>query len=903
MRGVWRSITVAGLCAGAAFAASLVPQRVKDAVAAWPSAVSEEQRIDLESHFGPLDDGALHGVTDLGDEFQNAGKEQESMHAYEFCAWYAKRAKNYLRASVCLQLIGGLERLQGRYVEAEKHYREAIEWADHPGASHRISFVLNNLGGVYVAQARYAEAIETLSEVQRINAQNGLPPDPAAFQNRGVVYGLQGDLAKSLEMFLAALRIYEEKKDERKIALTHYNIGILQIKQSNYEAAESELATALSIYGKFEDKPHEAQALSDLGRVRDLQGRTSEALDLMTRGAAALKHVKYKAAYGEALINLGDFHQSHREWPAAKASYEEARGIFEELGDGNDLGLALRGLGIVAIREKRNADAGKLGEYALEEARRIGDAEGEWKAEALCGMAMRAAGDREGARAAFLHSIEIIERQRGSVAGGEVEKQRFFEQAAYPYEELALLSAELSADPFEALQAAERSRARILLDVMDTAPDQLEQFLSADERKEENRFRASISGLNARISKAPATQRGALVHNRDDLWQSYQSFLQGVYVRNPSLRAWNGSAPLLSEEDVAALVKEPDSALVEFLCANEETLVFFVTRSIEAMHPRIQLARIPIGQAEIGEKTAHLRKLLEDRDPGFRVEARALFNLLLGPVAKSGLLRKKQVWLIPDGPLWQMPFQALIPPSGEYWIEDSSIAFAPSLTFLREKRRQPAFRARTFSKDLVAFGDPARVDTPSIPGLRDQVRRIAALYDPARTDVRVGAAAAEKPFRETAPSARVIHIAAHGIVDERNALHSRILLAGGSDSAKEDGWVEAWELMRMGLHADLAVLSACETGRGQIAEGEGLVGLTWALFVSGVRTSVVSQWRVESESASELMVAMHKRIRNGQRPSVALRGAMLQVMKDERFRHPMYWAAFVPVGVDAAIGN
>jgi CHAT domain-containing protein len=872
-----------------------LPQRVQDAVAAWPSAATDEQRLDLERRFGPFDTDTLYDLTDAADDFQNVGKQQEAMQGYQLCSWYAQRAKNYLRASICLQLIGGLERLQGSYVEAEKHYREAMEWADHPGADHRIPFVLNNLGGIYVAQARYAEAIDTLSEAQRIFARDGKPPDPAAAQNRGVVYGLQGDMAKSLEQFLIALRLYEEKKDERKIALTHYNIGILQSKQANYEEAESEIETALGIYSKFADRPHEAQALSDLGRVRDLQGKPGDALDLMTRGAAVLKEVKYKSAYGEALINLGDFHQSHGNWTAAKTSYEEARGIFEELGDGNDLGLALRGLGFVAIREKRNADAAKLGELALKEATRIGDIEGQWKAEALCGMAARAEGDRATARAQFVRSIDIIERQRGVVAGGEVEKQRFFEQAAYPYEELALLSADEGG--FAALQAAERTRARTLLDVMGTAPDQLEQFLSADERTEEKRFRASLSGLNARISKAPAAQLGSLVHDRDDLWHSYQSFLEGVYVRNPSLRTWNGSAPLLSEADVAVLAKEPDAALVEYMCATEETLVFLITRD------GIQLARIPVGQLQMGEKTAHLRQLLEDRDPGFRAEARALYNLLLAPIAR-GLRQKKHVWLIPDGPLWQMPFQALISPAGKYWIEDSSIAFAPSLTFLREKRKQPASPVG-FSKDLVAFGDPARVDTPSIPGLRDQVRQIAALYDPARTEIRVGAAAAEKPFRESAPTARVIHIAAHGIVDERNALHSRILLAGGSggDVGNDDGWVEAWELMRMGLHADLAVLSACESGRGQIAEGEGLVGLTWALFVSGVRTSVVSQWRVESESASALMVAMHKRLRNGQRPSVALRGAMLEVMKDERFRHPMYWAAFVPVGVDAALGN
>ena len=135
-------------------------------------------------------------------------------------------------------------------------------------------------------------------------------------------------------------------------------------------------------------------------------------------------------------------------------------------------------------------------------------------------------------------------------------------------------------------------------------------------------------------------------------------------------------------------------------------------------------------------------------------------------------------------------------------------------------------------------------------------------------------------------------------MDQNNPMHSRLLLAG---SGADDGWIEAWELMRMGIRADLAVLSACETGRGKPSDGEGLVGLTWALFVSGVRNTVVSQWRVESESTSTLMVGLHKRMRNGQRPSEALRQAILELMKDQRYQHPMYWAAFVSVGTDTPL--
>jgi CHAT domain-containing protein len=141
----------------------------------------------------------------------------------------------------------------------------------------------------------------------------------------------------------------------------------------------------------------------------------------------------------------------------------------------------------------------------------------------------------------------------------------------------------------------------------------------------------------------------------------------------------------------------------------------------------------------------------------------------------------------------------------------------------------------------------------------------------------------------------VVHVAAHGVVDP-SALHSRLLLATeGERKTAEDGWLEAWELMRMNLHSDVAILSACETGRGTAAQGEGLVGLTWALFVSGVRTSVVSQWRVEAESTTEMMVSLHAGLRKGETPAKALRTSALTLMKQPQYRHPMYWAGFVSV--------
>ena len=372
-------------------------------------------------------------------------------------------------------------------------------------------------------------------------------------------------------------------------------------------------------------------------------------------------------------------------------------------------------------------------------------------------------------------------------------------------------------------------------------------------------------------------------------------------MSHPELRSWRGESAVISEAEIAALLPDSQTALIEFLCSKDQTLLLIATRGADAAHPRISAFPLAISRDALAKRAGAFRVLLEQRDPGFRPAARELFRTLLGPAA--GALRgKTRIQMVADGPLWELPFQALVDGAGKYWVESVTLAWAPSLTFLRDQTQSPAHAAASLG--LLAFADPAATGAPAVPVLREQVARIAALYGKSAV-VRTGAAADEASFRRLAPSANVIHLATHGIADSENAMRSRLLLArsassgSASDSGGEtsqDGWLEAWELMRLDLNADIAILSACETGRGHIAEGEGLVGLTWALFVSGVRHAVVSQWRVESQSTTALMTGLHKGLRRGDGPAVALRASVLALMKDPRYRHPFYWGAFVAAG-------
>ena len=134
-------------------------------------------------------------------------------------------------------------------------------------------------------------------------------------------------------------------------------------------------------------------------------------------------------------------------------------------------------------------------------------------------------------------------------------------------------------------------------------------------------------------------------------------------------------------------------------------------------------------------------------------------------------------------------------------------------------------------------------------------------------------------------------------------MYSHLVLSQSQADENEDGLLETWEIMKLDLNADLVVLSACDTARGQVVSGEGVIGLAWAFFVAGCPATVVSQWKVESSSTTELMVEFHKRLnanavqgRARLSKAEALRAAALKLLRNKKYQHPFYWAAFVVVG-------
>jgi CHAT domain-containing protein len=380
-----------------------------------------------------------------------------------------------------------------------------------------------------------------------------------------------------------------------------------------------------------------------------------------------------------------------------------------------------------------------------------------------------------------------------------------------------------------------------------------------------------------------------------------------LFAVHPELGLARGAAEIPSLSQLHEIVGDPATVVLAYAAVDNRTWLFVITSGRTSEMPTLAVHRLAIDNDTLATRVHHLRDGLAHRRLDFAADARALYTDLLQPAADA-LRGATRLVIVPDGVLWDLPFQALQPAStpGHYLVERAIIEYAPSLTFLWGVRHAPG-EAREHLQRLLALGNP--VITPGttataapapLPDSEREVRALAALYGPRQSTLLVGAAASEQRVKAEAGRYRVLHFATHGVLDDRDPMYSAVLLAHDPKNDAEDGRLEAREWMDLDLHADLVVLSACDTARGRFGAGEGLLGLSWAMLLAGSRDVVVSQWQVDAGSTSQLMIAFHGALvhqRTAPDIGAALQRAARQVMQDPRYRHPFYWAAFRTVGV------
>jgi CHAT domain-containing protein len=872
------------------------------------------------------------------------GRQAEALMISDQALNVAQRLNDKLGMFVLLRLQGTVAHVRGHNKQALEYFEQCLKVAEELNDKTIIGDALNSMAIVYARQSDYPKALALFRRNLQIKEELGNKRDIASeLFNIANIYVYQGDKVVALQHYQRSLKLYEEVRDKDGSSAALNSIGNLYYSQGNYAQSLEYVQQSLKLKQEIGDKVGVGRALNNIGVINSVQGQYVQALDYLHQSIKILEEMGDKLALVEAWHFTGGVYLLKGDYSQALTYEEKAAKAAEALGNNELLSRILHNIGESYLRLGQSQAAREYAERAAALAARSGIPDVLWSAKTLSGKAHLALNQIEQARQNFLESIDTIEKLRGQVAGGEQEQQRFFENKTAPYQAMIQLSL-AQHDTTQALIYAERAKGRVLLDVLGSGRVNITKAMTSDEIQRDSQLSAEIASLNTQLlrlktqSKPEATQVAQVADVQARLKKTrleYEAFQANLYAAHPELKVQRGQIQPLTLNEAAALLPHEHSAILEYVVTEEKSYLFVLRKAAKGARDKaaaeLTVHALNVKSAELAQMAESFLQRVAERDLTVKEPARRLYDLLIKP-AEGQLRGVRKLCIIPDGTLWNVPFQALYQGERGYLLEQYAVSYVPSLSVLREmERRSNALRTRHRSSapsdpstarhvtqaTIFAMGNPkldgdtiskvriTRRDEPltQLPDAEREVNALGRLYG-AGSRVLVGEQAREVTMKAEGGNYKLLHFATHAILDDRNPLYSHIVLSRSENDTHEDGLVEAWELMKLDLNAELAVLSACQTARGRIAAGEGIIGMSWALFVAGSPATVVSQWKVDSARTSELMIEFHRNLlrKPGARETrltkaEALQQAALKVFRSS-YNHPVYWAGFILIGDD-----
>lgn len=877
---------------------------------------------------------ALYG---LGTVYRNQGRyrEAEPLLQDAVAIWRSGGSEYAENLSLGLTGLALLYRLQGRYGEAEPIYQAVLtEVRSRRGDQHPdVAATYNNLAVLYDAQGRYGESEPLYRQalvIWRSQLGDRHPHVGTTLNNLGWLAFNQGRYTEAEEYYLQALDIRRAGLGDRHVdvAQTLNNLGVLYQNLGRFDAAEEVSQAALAIYRRQlgDRHPDVALSLNNLATLNQLQQDYAEAEPLYRQALEI-----YRALLGDrhpdvanSLNNLALLYANQARYREAESLYQESLNIWQEqLGDRHpDIAISFNNLSLLYAAEQnwpRTLDTLKAGldieewNLALNLAVLTDEQRQNYVATLYTTTQWSFSlhlnvipDDPEAARLALttllrrkgrildagVSSLQTLKRGLGQE---NAEVQRLFQEFTTVQQSLANLTfnrpAQLSAEQYQ----------RDLKELSAIA-DQLEGELT----RRSAVFRAETQAIDIEAVQARIPADGVLME----------------YVR---YRPYNLAQDRYEPERYAVYLLFPDG--------------------------RIQAQDLG-DAAAIDAQVQQFSAALRDPTASPAVAARALSALIFEPIL-SHVGGVNHLLISPDSQLNRIPFEALPGEDGAYLVERYQISYLnsgrdllklgrtapsrqPAVILANPDYEQASLRPQPGQLAATAFQatggrrstDLSQLRVGPLPGTATEAAAIAALIPTAQLFTQANAT---ENRLKTVDAPRILHIATHGffltdVADEAIAtnrglgvvasnggtvratpitvenplLRSGLALAGfnARHSGSEDGVLTALEAASLNLlGTQLVVLSACETGLGNISNGEGVYGLRRAFAIAGAESQLLSLWQVDDSGTQSLMSQYYQSLLRGMGRAEALRTVQLAMIQGQgEYAHPYYWAAFILTG-------
>ena len=384
----------------------------------------------------------------------------------------------------------------------------------------------------------------------------------------------------------------------------------------------------------------------------------------------------------------------------------------------------------------------------------------------------------------------------------------------------------------------------------------------------------------------------------------------------------------IKPRDIMAKLDD-STVLIEYFQGNYRSFVFVLRKNSFECHQ-------VLADSSVANKALDFQKLVSDlpyamKNPDeyfnkYKSSAFELYNFWLKPYLNSKDKGKRLV-IISDGTLSYLPFDALLTTevntknpnykSLPYLLKDYTINYDYSAElWLRHQQAKKQINGKiyamapTYSKKVVDSDSfltryrtgkeiSLRSGIGELPGANKEIKTLKNIYKgfyPTKMN------ASEKAWKKNASEYGILHFAMHGLIDEKEPEYSSLVFAEDGNK-EEDNFLYAYEIKQTKLNASMVVLSACETGAGKYQRGEGVLSIGRGFMYAGVPSVVMTLWKLNDQSASELIGNFYKNLAQGQQKDKALQQAKIKYLETSNniAAHPALWACFVQLGDYSAI--
>jgi len=673
-------------------------------------------------------------------------------------------------------------------------------------------------------------------------------------------------------------------------------------------------------------------AYNNIGRIYQKKGDGNQALGFFNKALAVhfASPGTYHSEVAETQINIGEVYERRGEYDQALIYYQRAIG-FDVLGFSprdpleNPVlkNILFEQSLLEALAQKANALANRF----AKQSRRLGDL--------------------EAAFSTYQLASRLIDQMR---SGYKAEGSKLFlaEKATDIYDHAirtALLlhrATKEGAYKNTAFMFAEKSKAGVILESLSEAEAKQFAGISDSLLEKERRLRIDLAFYERALVEEQLKRQdvdSAKIASYQDkafgLEQAYDALLHRFEKEYPDYYNLKYHVHTVNVSEVQEQILDDHTALVEYFTGKDSIFIFAVTQDHFVV-------KTVAKDSSFERQIEQLRLGIIERDfIRYTQTAHRLYQTLFAPVASE--LRGKSLVIVPDAALCSIPFEALLAhavsaegglkdyPKLPYLMNQHAVSYAYSATLLQQEQNR---KLRETKRDYLAFapvfadGLPAGTrgadffdenfkhgSAPAItrargylPATKKEVAGILNQFENSygfferwfgnRTQVYLEREAKEEKLKSAdVGNYRILHFATHGLVNEKNPKLSGLILAQEDTASTEDGILFLGEIYNLKLNADLVVLSACETGLGKVARGEGIIGLTRGFLYAGASNVLVSLWQVSDMTTSDLMMSFYGKMLSGMSKPAALAEAKREMIRrDPGYAKPYYWAPFILIG-------